>query len=85
VFAQAANIPFVYFAASSASPESSAILVKRESHILRASDLRGRRVGSLTLRQFLRIGLDERTPDHVTISRTRRLIGAEAHQQESRE
>jgi transposase len=36
---------------------------------------------SLTLRQFLRIGLDERTPDHVTISRTRRLIGAEAHQQ----
>jgi len=25
---------------------------------------------SLTLRQFLRIGLDERTPDHVTISRT---------------
>ena len=36
---------------------------------------------SLTLREFLRIGLDERTPDHVTISRTRRLIGAEAHQQ----
>src|ERR1700739_5097105 len=36
---------------------------------------------SLTLRQFLRIGLDERTPDQVTISRTRRLIGAEAHQQ----
>ncbi len=36
---------------------------------------------SLTLRQFLRIGLDERTPDHVTISRTRRLISAAAHQQ----
>src|SRR5215469_627907 len=36
---------------------------------------------SLTLREFLRIGLDERTPDHVTISRTRRLIGARAHQQ----
>jgi transposase len=36
---------------------------------------------SLTLREFLRIGLDERTPDHVTISRTRRLIGAEAHQE----
>jgi transposase len=35
---------------------------------------------SLTLRQFLHIGLDERTPDHVTISRTRRLIGAEAWQ-----
>lgn len=35
---------------------------------------------SLTLRQFLPIGLDEQTPDHVTISRTRRLIGGEAHQ-----
>lgn len=35
---------------------------------------------SLTLRQFLAIGLDEPTPDHVTISRTRRLIGPEAHQ-----
>jgi transposase len=34
---------------------------------------------SLTLRQFLSIGLDEQTPDHVTISRTRRLIGAETH------
>ena len=34
---------------------------------------------SLTLRQFLSIGLDEETPDHVTISRTRRLIGAETH------
>src|SRR5450631_3744453 len=36
---------------------------------------------SLTLRQFLSIGLDEKTPDHVTISRTRRLIDAETHQQ----
>jgi transposase len=36
---------------------------------------------SLTLRQFLQIGRDERTPDHVTVSRTRRLIGAAAHQQ----
>jgi transposase len=35
---------------------------------------------SLTLRQFLGIGLDERTPDHVTISRTRRLVEAETHQ-----
>jgi transposase len=35
---------------------------------------------SLTLRQFLGIGLDERTPDHVTISRTRRLIDAATHQ-----
>jgi transposase len=35
---------------------------------------------SLTLRQFLSIGLDEKTPDHVTISRTRRLIDAETHQ-----
>jgi transposase len=36
---------------------------------------------SLTLRQFLSIGLDESTPDHVTISRTRRLIDAGSHQQ----
>ena len=35
---------------------------------------------SLTLRQFLSVGLDEKTPDHVTISRTRRLINAETHQ-----
>jgi transposase len=36
---------------------------------------------SLTLRRFLSIGLDEQMPDHVTISRTRRLIGAEVHQE----
>jgi transposase len=36
---------------------------------------------SLTLRQFLQIGLDEPTPDHVTISRTRRLIDEGTHQQ----
>jgi transposase len=35
---------------------------------------------SLTLRQFLSIGLDENTPDHVTISRTRRLLDGETHQ-----
>src|SRR6267143_2451603 len=35
---------------------------------------------SLTLRQFLSLGLDEKTPDHVTISRTRRLIDGETHQ-----
>ncbi len=36
---------------------------------------------SLTLRLFLGIGLDERTPDHVTISRTRRLIDEATHQE----
>lgn len=35
---------------------------------------------SLTLRQFLSIGLDEDTPDHVTLSRTRRLLDGETHQ-----
>ena len=35
---------------------------------------------SLTLRRFLSLGLDQNTPDHVTISRTRRLIDAETHQ-----
>jgi transposase len=38
-----------------------------------------RAADSLGLRQFLRIGLDEATPDHSTISRTRRLIAVEAH------
>src|SRR4051812_16480914 len=33
---------------------------------------------SLGFRQFLQIGLDERTPDHSTISRTRRLIDCSA-------
>jgi transposase len=36
---------------------------------------------SLTLRHFLQIGWDERTPDHVTISRTRRLIDEASHQE----
>ena len=35
---------------------------------------------SLTLRQFLSVGLDEKTPDHVTISRTRPLIDADTNQ-----
>jgi transposase len=34
---------------------------------------------SLGLRRFLLIGLDERTPDHSTISRTRRLIDRDTH------
>jgi transposase len=38
-----------------------------------------RAADSLGLRQFLRIGLDEDTPDHSTISRTRRLIDVETH------
>lgn len=38
-----------------------------------------RAADSLGLRQFLGIGLDEATPDHSTISRTRRLIDVETH------
>src|SRR6266404_6480409 len=38
-----------------------------------------RAADSLGVRQFLRIGLDEQTPDHSTISRTRRLIDVETH------
>ena len=34
---------------------------------------------SLGLRRFLGIGLDENTPDHSTISRTRRLIDGDTH------
>lgn len=36
---------------------------------------------SLCLRQFLQTGLEERTPDHVTISRTRRLMEEATHQE----
>jgi len=34
---------------------------------------------SLAIRSFLGLGLDERAPDHSTISRTRRLIDVETH------
>ena len=36
---------------------------------------------SLALRRFLRVGLDEAPPDHSTISRTRRLMDVETHQE----
>jgi transposase len=38
-----------------------------------------RTADSLALRGFLGLGLDERPPEHSTISRTRRLIDLEAH------
>lgn len=40
-----------------------------------------RAADSLGIRHFLGIGLDERSPDHSTISRTRRLIALETHEQ----
>src|SRR5256712_9691917 len=36
---------------------------------------------SLALRRFLGIGLDDQTPDHSTISRTRRLIDIDRHRE----
>jgi transposase len=36
---------------------------------------------SLALRRFLLIGLDEQSPDHSTISRTRRLINIDTHRE----
>jgi transposase len=36
---------------------------------------------SLGLRRFLRIGLEEMTPDHSTISRTRRLLDVDTHRE----
>ena len=36
---------------------------------------------SLSLREFLGYGIDESTPDHVTISRTRRLFDPDTHRQ----
>jgi transposase len=38
-----------------------------------------RAADSLAIRSFLGLGLDERGPDHSTISRTRRLIDVETH------
>jgi Transposase domain (DUF772) len=38
-----------------------------------------RAADSVGLRKFLGVGLDEQTPDHSTISRTRRLIDVETH------
>ena len=38
-----------------------------------------RAADSLGLREFLRVGLDEQSPHHSTISRTRRLIDVETH------
>jgi transposase len=38
-----------------------------------------RAADSLAIRSFLGVGLDEGTPDHSTISRTRRLIDIETH------
>ena len=35
---------------------------------------------SLAIRDFLGLSLDERAPDHSTLSKTRRLIGIETHQ-----
>src|ERR1700682_4872871 len=35
---------------------------------------------SMSLRRFLKYGLNEATPDHVTISRTRRWVDEAAHQ-----
>jgi len=40
-----------------------------------------RAADSLGLRKFLGFGLDEQTPDHSTISRTRRLMDVETHRQ----
>src|SRR5580693_8710048 len=39
------------------------------------------RLGRPSLRRFLGIGLDEQTPDHSTISRTRRLIDIDRHRE----
>ena len=38
-----------------------------------------RAADSLTIRHFLHLGLEDVTPDHSTISRTRRLIDVETH------
>ncbi|MBN9523876.1 aliphatic sulfonate ABC transporter substrate-binding protein [bacterium] len=71
LFAQAAGVPFVYVAASSPSPESSAVLVPDDSPLRAAADLKGKRVGftkgtsahTLILRVLEKHGL---TPNDIT-------------------
>lgn len=46
VFAQAAGVPFAYLAASSPSPDSFAILVRRDSPAREVADLRGKKVAT---------------------------------------
>jgi sulfonate transport system substrate-binding protein len=45
LFAQAAGVPLVYIAASSDSPESSAVVVRTDSAVREPRDLKGKRVG----------------------------------------
>jgi sulfonate transport system substrate-binding protein len=45
LFAQAGGVPFVYVAASSPSPESSALVVRADAPIQVVGDLRGKRIG----------------------------------------
>ena len=45
LFAQAAGIPFVYIAASSPSPQSSALVVRENDNLQSVSDLKGKRIG----------------------------------------
>lgn len=81
VFAQAAQVPFVYVAASAPSAEGSAILVPRDSSIRELADLRGKRVafmkGSsanfLVLQALASVGLtiDNIQPIHLTPSDAR--------------
>jgi len=88
LFAQAANIPFVYLAASSSSPESSAILVRPEAKIHSAQDLRGRRVGfakgtsahTLVLRYLERNGVSfsDITPLYLSPADARAALDAKA-------
>ena len=58
--------------------------IRREGHLYfegidSERGIAWRAADSFGLRQFLRIGLDEQTPDHSTISRTRRLLDVETH------
>ncbi len=65
-------VPGIYFRS---------LLVGYFEGIDRERGIAWRAADSLAIRSFLRIPLDEAAPDHTTISRTRRLIDLETHQQ----
>jgi transposase len=67
---KAEHVPGVYFRA---------LLIGYFEGLASEGGVAWRVADSLSLRRFLRLALDEQTPDHTTISRTRRLYWLERH------
>ena len=81
----AGDLPKVLFPHRTAGTGSGTLFSSVAGGIFRTNRFgKGHRLAgsdSLALRRFLGYRLDEETPDHTTISRTRRLIDVETHRQ----